>query len=124
MKDESQHLKIKYKFWIETSDNQSILGEGKWQLLKAIKDTGSLKAATEKMGYAYRQTWDKLKAIEEKLGFALIEKSRGGIKGGETVLTDKGERIVEFFNQLYSQTEADIQLKLNNMLKELNEIAE
>lgn len=53
--------KLRYKFWIETERGDGILGEGKWLLLKAIRDTGSLNAAVDKMGLAYRQTWDKLK---------------------------------------------------------------
>ncbi len=117
-------LRLNYKFWIETTGNVNILGEGKWKLLKAIRDTGSLKAATEEMGYAYRQTWENLKIIESKLGFALIEKSRGGSKGGETVLTDKGEKIVEFFDKLYGEMDAEIRLKFNTMLDDLNKIVE
>jgi len=117
-------LKLNYKFWIETESNISILGEGKWKLLKAIKETGSIKAAVEKMGYSYRQTWQNLKNIEEKLGFKLIEKNRGGDKGGQTTLTPLGEKIVEFFDQLYSEIEPDIQRIFKKMTDELNEIVE
>lgn len=117
-------LRLKYKFWIETGDNINILGEGKWLLLKAIRDTGSLKAAVEKMGYTYRQTWQNLKNIEARLGFPLIEKHRGGEKGGETVLTPKGEKIVAFFDQLYQRIEPDIEVCFRTMLDELNELTE
>lgn len=117
-------LKLNYKFWIETDNEISVLGEGKWMLLKAIRDKGSLKAAVEDMGYKYRQTWDKLKAIEEKLGFKLMEKTRGGAKGGETVLTAKGIKIVEFFDKLYCEIDKDIQDTFQKMLVELNEIVD
>ncbi len=120
----NNQLRLNYKFWIETNNNVNILGEGKWKLLKAIRDTGSLKAATEEMGYAYRQTWENLKTIESKLGFTLIEKSRGGVKGGETVLTEKGKKIVEFFDKLYDEMDAEIRLKFESMLEELNKIVE
>jgi len=115
-------LKLNYKFWIETEANVSILGEGKWKLLKAIDETGSLKSATKKMGYSYRQTWDNLKHIEEKLGFQLIEKSRGGVDGGKTLLTTKGKSIVRFFDKLYQETESTIQLTFSRLLKELNQL--
>ena len=121
---EPVHLRLSYKFWIETEDHQSVLGEGKWKLLKAIRDTGSLKAAVEKMGYTYRQTWQNLKNIEEKLGFPLIEKHRGGEKGGETRLTAKGEKIVAFFDQLYLRIEPEIEQCFQNMLSDLNDFAE
>lgn len=124
MEGKSDALKLNYKFWIETQSGMSILGEGKWMLLKSIRDTGSLKAAVEEMGYTYRQTWENLKIIEEKLGFKLIEKSRGGEKGGQTVLTIKGEKIVEFFDHLYAEVEPQIQQSFNNMMEELNRIVD
>lgn len=113
---------LKYKFWIETETGEGILGEGKWQLLKAIRETGSLNAAVDKMGLAYRQTWDKLKKIEEQLGFKLIERSRGGAKGGSTVLTQKGERIVSFFDHLYEKTEHEMDHLFDEMMDELKKI--
>ena len=124
MKSNSDSLKLNYKFWIETDSGMSILGEGKWELLKTIKKTGSLKAAVEEMGYAYRQTWENLKNIEEKLGFKLIEKTRGGEKGGHTVLTTKGEKIVEFFDKLYEEVQPDIQKLFNKMKTDLNNIVD
>jgi molybdate transport system regulatory protein len=123
MKTKQDPLQLKYKFWIETSDNISILGEGKWKLLKMIRDTGSLKAAVEKMGYAYRQTWDNLRKIEKNLGFKLIEKKRGGIKGGETVLTQEGEDIVKLFDNLYNETDRALQDLFQKAITDLNKIA-
>ncbi len=122
MPENTSHLQLKYKFWIESYDQVSILGEGKWILLKAIRDTGSLKAAVDQMGYAYRQTWDNLKKIEEKLGFPLIEKSRGGVSGGQTVLTEKGVALVNFFERLYNQVDPVIQQHLAGLQDELNDI--
>lgn len=115
-------LKIDYKFWIKSDSGESIMGEGKWILLKNIKDTGSLKSAVEKMGYTYRQTWENLKNIEEKIGFKLIEKSRGGAKGGQTVLTQKGEDIVAFFDKFYEKIKPSIDIEIAEMQDELDRI--
>jgi molybdate transport system regulatory protein len=122
MSAETGKFKIDYKFWIESDSGKSIMGEGKWILLKNIKETGSLKAAVEKMGYSYRQTWENLKNIEEKIGFHLIEKSRGGAKGGQTILTHKGEEIVRFFDKFYEKVRPEIQDKIAEMQNELNNI--
>jgi molybdate transport system regulatory protein len=124
MEKEFLTLKLNYKFWIETENDISVLGDGKWLLLKAIKETGSLKAAVAKLGYTYRQTWENLKNIEKKLGFALIEKHRGGEKGGETFLTPKGEKIVMFFEKLHLEIEPDIQKLFKKFTDELNTIVE
>ncbi len=118
--DSQKSFAIRYKLWIESPDGESLMGEGKWQLLKAINETGSLKAAVEHMGYTYRQTWQNLKNLEKKLGFRLIEKKRGGIDGGKTVLTEKGRRMVQFFDHLYHETNPVINQAFEKMLDELN----
>jgi molybdate transport system regulatory protein len=122
MANENLDLRLKYKFWIENGNRGNLLGEGKWLLLKAIRETGSLKAAVEEMGYTYRQTWENLKKIEKKLGFQLIEKSRGGASGGQTILTSKGIALVNFFDNLYSELNPVIEEHLTALQKELNEI--
>ncbi len=124
MNSSKLELKLNYKFWIESQQGISILGEGKWKLLKAIERHGSLKAAVDEMGYAYRQTWQNVKEIEEKLGFAIIEKSRGGEKGGQTILTEKGRMIVAFFDKLYGETNAFLEFEFGKLIKELNKITQ
>ncbi len=115
-------FRLNFKCWIERTGGESILGEGKWQLLKAIRATGSLKAAAEQMGFAYRQTWENLKIIEKRLGFKLIEKTRGGADGGHTTLTREGEMIVAFFDKLYDEIEPGLQRHFEKMVRELEEI--
>lgn len=122
MEKKYQKLKLNYKIWVETDSHVSILGEGKWKLLKAIKETGSLKAAVESMGITYRQTWTKLKNIEEKLGFPIIEKTRGGAEGGQTTLTPQGEKIVEFFDKVYHEFEPSVKTIFKQLVDELNSI--
>lgn len=119
-----QKLKLNYKIWVETDTHVSILGQGKWKLLRAIKETGSLKAAVENQGLSYRQTWAKLKNIEEKLGFHIIEKTRGGADGGQTKLTTQGEKIVEFFDKVYAGFEPHVNKVFQQLIDELNSIHE
>jgi len=76
------------------------------------------------MGYSYRQTWDNLRKIEEKLQVKLIDKSRGGEKGGQTVLTPQGEKLVDFFDHLYNETEPYFREKSEIMQIELRKIFE
>ncbi len=119
-----QKLKLNYKIWVETDAHVSIFGEGKWKLLKAIKETGSLRAAVENQGLSYRQTWSKLKNIEEKLGFPIIEKTRGGAQGGQTKLTTQGEKIVDFFDKVYNEFEPSVKKIFQQLIDELNSIHE
>jgi molybdate transport system regulatory protein len=119
MKEES--YKINYKLWIENSEGKSLFGDGKWELLCAIEETGSLKSAIEKMNWTYRATWNKLKDIEKKLGFKIIERTRGGTGGGgHTFLTEEGKQFVELFSQIHKDSDLQfekISKKYNDLLK-------
>jgi molybdate transport system regulatory protein len=123
-KQNEDYMKLNFKIWIESDEGLSILGEGKWKLLKAIRETGSLKAAAEEMNFAYRQTWENLKTIEEKLGFKVVDKTRGGESGGKTVLTPKGEQLVDFFEMLYRDIEPRMQESFLKMVQKLNTITQ
>ncbi len=113
------NLSLKYKIWLETNDNKGILGEGKFELLKTISETGSLKAAMKKHKLSYRKTWDNLNRIEDILGFKIIERQRGGKTGGKTVLTPKGQAIVTAFENFYQKYDSFIQQALDDTLSEI-----
>jgi len=99
----NNNLKFNYKIWLENSDGKSIFGDDKWKLLKAIKESESLKKGIEKCGYSYRKTWNKLQEIETKLGFQIIDCQRGGTTGGKTKLTPEGEKILKIFEDFHNQ---------------------
>ncbi|MFO7842880.1 MAG: LysR family transcriptional regulator [Bacteroidales bacterium] len=91
---------LKFKVWLENTNNQSILGDGKFELLDFIDQLGSLKAAADKMEISYRKAWGMLRDAEEKLGFSLVEKQRGGQHGGNSVLTEDGKILIEAYKEL------------------------
>ncbi len=114
-------LKIKFKIWLETDDHDGILGDGKCKLLKTISETGSLKAAMEKHNLTYRKTWDNLNKIEKFLGFSIIERQRGGQKGGETKLTAQGQAIVDAFDKFHEKYDQVISQALQETLNEIRQ---
>jgi molybdate transport repressor ModE-like protein len=114
--DNISKLSFNYKIWLETEDHVSVLGDGKWLLLKAIRDTGSLKAAVDKLGFTYRRTWNDLKRIEKKLGFPILCKIRGGKDGGMTSLTDEGLRIVDLFERFHAAFDIKFKKELEKII--------
>ncbi|MDD5508565.1 MAG: LysR family transcriptional regulator [Bacteroidales bacterium] len=113
------NLHLQYKIWLESDDGTGVLGDGKWQILKAIKSEGSLMAACEKLGITYRRTWNDLKKIEQMLGFRIIQKTRGGKEGGKTVLSEEGLRLVGAFDHFHEKIDGLIQENFRSMLDEL-----
>lgn len=114
-----ENIKLNYKIWLSTPENEGIMGDGKWQILKAIESTGSLSAACEKLGLTYRRTWGDLKKIEERLGFALIDKNRGGRDGGNSALTPEGKKLVEAFDQFHHKVDAVIENAFNDFIAQI-----
>lgn len=62
-------------------------GPGPYRLLSLIEETGSIRAASEKMDLSYSKAHSMVKRAETALGFPLIEKQIGGKGGGGSYLT-------------------------------------
>lgn len=109
-----------YKIWLATETGEGVLGDGKWKTLKAIDKAGSLSAACETLGITYRRTWNDLKKVEKILGFALLEKSRGGQDGGHSVLTADGIKLVKAFDQFHARMDTLMQQEFSKLLIQLH----
>ncbi len=87
-------------------------------LLSLVDETHSVRLACKRMRISYSSGWNLLNAIEEELGFSLILRSQGGVKGGSSTLTEKGRELLtaytsytaalrkagdELFRQYFSQ---------------------
>jgi molybdate transport system regulatory protein len=115
------HLRLNYKIWLETSENVGILGDKKCELLKAIDETGSMNDAMKKLGLTYRKTWDKLRKIENELGFTLIHPIRGGVDGGRTDLTLESRIIIAAFEKFHAEHDAIIRNGFDTILSEMKQ---
>ena len=90
---------IGYKLWIRKKDEISF-GSGPYYLLKNIQSTSSLSKAALELKMSYRQAWGKIKECEKLLGFDLIERQAGGSSGGYSLLTPKGEKFLQWYEEL------------------------
>jgi len=88
-------MKVAYKVWLE--NDGKVFGEGPYQLLKEIEKTGSLHQAAMVLGMSYRKAWLVLHGIEERLGFALVERKVGGIAGGGSTITEAGQSFLKHY---------------------------
>ena len=83
------------KLYLQSAEDRGLFGDGKWRLLVAIKEHGSIREAARVLGRGYRKAWGDIKSAEESFGRAIVEKKRGGAEGGATELTEFGLRLVE-----------------------------
>jgi len=88
------------KIWLETSEGY-VFGPGVYNLLKAIKEKGTLKEASQSLSMSYRYAWGLIKKAEEKLEAPLIEATKGGRRGGgSSKITELGEHYLMDFEKI------------------------
>ncbi|MEX2682360.1 MAG: winged helix-turn-helix domain-containing protein [Candidatus Sigynarchaeota archaeon] len=69
--------------------------------MSAIKETRSLTAAAEKLGYSYKYAWDRTQKLKDRLGEPAVETRKGGKGGGGAVsLTPTGELVLQKYNEM------------------------
>jgi len=101
-------LRARFKLWLSSKDVEGVFGDGKWRLLKAIDNKGSLNAASKSLRISYRKAWGDLKKAQEALGVSLVEKQRGGMLGGKTTLTSRGKKWVKAYTRFRSDIEKEV----------------
>jgi molybdenum cofactor guanylyltransferase len=98
-------LGAKFKLWISKPGAEGVFGDGKWRLLAAMGKECSLRKAAQALGISYRKAWGDLKKAERHLGVILIEKHRGGIKGGESRLSSAGKAWLAAYSEFRREVE-------------------
>jgi molybdate transport system regulatory protein len=82
---------IKVKFWLE-KDGELAFGSGRRDLLRMIRELGSLHRAAKELSMSYRAAWGKIRCTEEMLGCKLVE-----VKGPRKhmILSPEGEKLLD-----------------------------
>ncbi len=96
----NNRLSIHTKIWIENEQGDTVLGAGQLKILETIDAQGSISAAAKAMKMGYRSMWGRLKKIEERTGKSVLIRKKGGIMGGNSVLTPEAKIMVEKFRQV------------------------
>ncbi len=92
-------MEIKSKLWIEIN-GKPVFGRGRRFLLEAIDRHGSINRAAKEINISYRKAWGYIKAMEERLGFKLIERQVGGRNGGGATLTEAARKFLGKYEEL------------------------
>ena len=112
-------LRARFKLWLSTRDIEGVFGDGKWRLLKAIENTGSLTSASKSLRISYRKAWGDLKKAQDTLNVALVKKQRGGTLGGQTALTEQGKKWVKAYTRFRDDTEKAVEKAYEKHIRKL-----
>lgn len=106
---------LKYKIWLE--QNGKCFGEGPYQLLKGIEETGSLNTAARAIKMSYSQAYTLIKAMEKRLGFTLIVSQAGGSGGGGSELTPEARDLMQLYHDFYDECTQALHTIFNKYFK-------
>ncbi|MFP3866778.1 MAG: winged helix-turn-helix domain-containing protein [Desulfobacteraceae bacterium] len=98
-------LEIHFKVWLE-KEGKVVFGRGRLELLKGIRDYGSLAETARHLGMSYRAAWGRLKSSEDRLGLKLVEKVPGRGRGQRLTLTPLSQRLLQAFEELEEELAA------------------
>ena len=82
------------KLFISSKSVQGAFGQGKYRLLNAVREKGSLQKAAKGLNRSYRKAWGDIRRAEQGLGRRIVKRFRGGSKGGRMELTAFGLRLL------------------------------
>ncbi len=92
-------LKPAFRLWMEDRRNEVMLDQTDASLLRRIGETHSLTQAAKEVGISYRNAWDRVKVMEEKLHRRLVVTRVGGKAGGGAALTPDGTQLLKEFRK-------------------------
>ena len=93
MRDAEAAFRVRAKVWIE-GEGETLIGRGRGELLRAVRDTGSISGAARALGLSYATAWHRLHSMGEAAGQPVVEARAGGRRGGGTRLTPAGEALL------------------------------
>ena len=98
------------KHWLNLH-GKPLFGEGRMDLLKTVRETGSILQASKKTGIQYKRAWVLLHDAEQRLGAKLLFSDRGGAGGGGTTITPLAETLL----QIWERSEEDFNRMLDRL---------
>ncbi len=105
------------------SAKQPAMGPGKARLVTLIADTGSISEAARRMGMSYRRAWQLVEALNKSFNEPVVLTAVGGKRGGGTVVTEFGKRLVAQYHGMEAKASAAIAADLQEFTAHLRKPA-
>ncbi len=111
-------MKTKIRVTLTTNEAEKFYGPGVQDLLKGIREQGSVKEACAAMELSYSKGRRILKHAETALGYRLVDRRQGGADGGSAVLTKDAEEFMDRYEALNASVSSYAQKKLEELFPE------
>jgi len=114
MKNVNKKPGVKLRLVLEPG---TAMGPGKAEILKGVKETGSITAAGRRLGMSYKRAWQLVDSMNHDFVEPLVRTSKGGQSGGGASLTALGEQVLECYLSMVTKTEKAIARELRQLKK-------
>ncbi|HEX9047774.1 MAG TPA: LysR family transcriptional regulator [Verrucomicrobiae bacterium] len=94
---------LRLRFRVFCGDDVA-LGPGKVQLLRGVRETGSIRQAAAQMQMSYMRAWGLIRTMNQCFNAPLVESARGGAQHGGARLTATGTAVLELYEQLEKES--------------------
>jgi molybdate transport system regulatory protein len=81
----------------------SMVGPGKANLLQYIQETGSIAAASRRMGMSYKRAWYLIDTMNAYFREPIVTATKGGKSGGGAQLTPTGRAVLDAYRHMQAE---------------------
>lgn len=86
--------------------NDTRFGPGKAALLSTLLETGSIRAAAERMEMSYPRALKLIEQMNESFADILVETKHGGADGGGAQVTKRGRDVLRLYHAICDAADA------------------
>ena len=86
--------------------NGTRFGPGKAALLKALQETGSIRAAASQLEMSYPRALKLIEQMNASFAQPLVETQHGGAEGGGTRVTELGASVYALYEEICAASDA------------------
>lgn len=79
-------------------------------MLSLVEETGSVRAACQRMQISYSTGWNIIRRLESQLHYPLIIRNQGGAGGSASHLTEEGKKFLDRYNCFQSELREQAEL--------------
>lgn len=118
MAEQMPEMILRLSLWVDNPEGKLLFGDGRYQILQAVDEHGSLSAAAEALGMSYRGLWARIRHSEKRLGFALIESHAGRGPSSGTSLTPAGRTLMGRYARLIAKVKQEADVAFEDIFRE------
>lgn len=105
---EGGDIRLHLKLSLTDGEKRPFFGPGVLELLRDVRETGSIQQAARKMGLSYVKALKILRQTEEGFGRPFLLRRKGGSDRGKSELTPFGARFLDRFEAFRAEAERDL----------------